>query len=197
MCAFFFFLRQQTHARTHIQLGVMATCDICGDTFANAMQLGPHKRRCWRQHCVNVGSDFSNDDSDDGAGSSRSRSPGRSPSPSPSPAGPAPAGLTPLHDLAARRCGYFWGLDTPAPNPRVVVPYNKQATHDYTFTQNLWREYVEQVFNLCAEDFWLMYATVQHASTTCADAVLREVHRMLQQAKAGIPLGHKWPRSLR
>ena len=184
----------------------MATCDYCGDTFVNPLQLGPHKRRCWPRHCVHVCSDFSvdddshdddsNDASDDVNDDVSQLSAPAQPSPPSSPARSPPARPRPLYYLAQRRRGCEWGLDSSAIMPRIVVRYNRQATHDYTLTQCMWRAYVDKVAGLCLEDFWLLYGTVQHVSTACADKVLTEVHRMLQQ-RSSKTLGHKWPRSLR
>ena len=185
----------------------MATCDYCGDTFANPLQLGPHKRRCWPRHCVHVSSDFSvsehdsedddsNDANDDASDDATQVPSPAQPSPPSSPARSPPARQRPLHYLAQRRRGFEWGLDSSAIMPRIVVRYNSQATHDYTLTQCMWRAYVDKVARLCLEDFWLLYGTVQHVSTACADQVLTEVHRMLQQ-RSSKTLGHKWPRSLR
>ena len=48
ICTFFFFKNGE----------LMATCDICGEFFANVFALGAHKRRCWNLQ-ARVLSDFS------------------------------------------------------------------------------------------------------------------------------------------
>ena len=168
----------------------MAQCDICGEYFANALQLGPHKRRCWQTHCVSVSADFSDTENDTSETDAPSASSGPS---SPS----SPSSPTPLHALCARECGLFWGR-VEAVDIRSQFTFDRNWTATYVPVQRMWGAYVEQVLSICAVDFWLLFATVRNATAQCANSVFHEVYRLLKrQPVTSTPLGHQWPRSLR
>ena len=180
----------------------MTACDICGLVFENVLQIGPHKRHCWARHCVHVGGDFS----------PSSPSPPSSPRSSTTSAPSSPASVrssrsslnvsptplpTPLHSLASRECGLFWG-DVEITNVANLHTFDPAWTASYVAVQRMWKDYVVQVESMCAGDFWLLFGAVHNATTQCVNNVFAEVYRLLKrQPNVRTPLGHKWPRSLR
>ena len=172
----------------------MAQCDICGEFFANVLQLGPHKRRCWDAHCVHVGSTFTESETSEASEASEASETIEASEASEESTANSP---TSLHSLCARECGMFWGRVE-----RVHIhshqTYNRAWTATYLPVQRMWDEYVAEVTAMCDRDFWLLFATVQNATTQVANSVFQEVYNLLKRQPANsTSLGHKWPRSLR
>jgi len=46
--------------------------------------------------------------------------------------------------------------------------------------QQSWRKYVECVKNLCSDEFWDIFKVVNAEKGNCADAVLKEVKKLLK-----------------
>ena len=165
----------------------MATCGLCGATFMNAYQLGPHKVACRNlisgsfltapdKDSELSNSDDDNDDGDDDVVASE------------------PPTTTSLVDLAQRanRGNRFKIRVTP----NVSVQPSKSFCFDFHSMQKTWSTYITKVGNLCSPHFWDMFSKVHQQTAACADKVLHHVHKLLKN-NTTLRLGHRWPTSTR
>ena len=188
ICTFFFFKNGE----------LMATCDICGEFFANVFALGAHKRRCWNLQ-ARVLSDFSSSGDDEfsedylpeiGIVSTATLAD--------SEARAIPM-LQMLQDDNA-----LMNLATRAEDATSrITDCRIQQTDDlreefavnFVPMQKQWRRHVRGVYKLCPEDFWRVFKSVRNQSTKCVDDVLKTVRPLVNTLKKNT--GKRWPCSKR
>lgn len=167
-------------------------CDLCGETFENAYQLGPHKKFCWnRQNLAGESSEFSNSDF---AGDCSADSCDNHFAPPNDFAGAEVEVNDGLWSLSQRSKN--WGLQSPvACDERVRPRCNPGLITDYGQMQKTWESYITSVTDLCTPDFWDTFRVLYRQPASCADQILHKIYDILR--RTDLPSGHRWPTSVR
>ena len=111
-----------------------AVCEYCGEAFANVLQLGPHKRYCWKaSYGYQSSTSFSNSDSESYSDSQSCSSPSGQPSPAASENGMSDIEQQEHNSLLVlaqrQRC---WGVQAPYVFTNNNKQYLPSLTQDFT-----------------------------------------------------------------
>ena len=145
----------------------MAQCE-CGQIFANARQLGPHKRHC---RGVVIHEPVHANQAGPAMGT----------------AVPIPA-ATNLFSLAQRDEATKWVEHRPAPNG-LPAP-TPTPSRDVSALQMMWEAHVKKVHACCSTQFWQTMKTVYQETQKTRDAVLTLVKKFM-------PSPRRWPGTTR
>lgn len=184
------------------------TCGLCGMSFQNPLQLGPHVRGCKQAKTVIRFAEFDNLDIDTTPHATQIQLPTQVPTqnqfptqtPTQTPQVPSQNQLptqTPINMLCVRVGGGPRAVveDVPPSSVANIIRPNPLLTRDFCPTQKLWDRHVQEVYHLCDPLFWNMFEAVKLQSTTCADNVLSTCSDIL--AKKSVPVTKCWPRTKR
>ena len=166
-------------------------CDLCGSTFSNKYQLGPHRRQCKGRNFVDDSESFSasscSDSAYDGEDGLEDEQHGV-------PLVTEPFGIIDVRQLA-RRSPKKFGRTIDSTCTRRNIAVNQLATADYTEMQLAWQRYVRSAHQSCSREFWQVFNTVMCQPATVGDAVLTVVKKLL--SSHSVHPNRKWPSSFR
>ena len=180
----------------------MAQCQLCGQIFTNALQLGAHTRT---HQAEDDNENFEQTENEDAYVITT----------------PAP-----LCDLASRPPG-SWDREENYEVQRLVAQHESSEilSRDYREVcmmilidvlhailhavrfivqfcqiylciylklQKLWKEFVLGAHGCCSQEFWQVFLSMRKTTQVVKDKVLKVVKKLLPQAK-----GHKWPSTCR
>ena len=180
----------------------MATCDICGQFFANVFALGAHKRRCWNLQ-ARVVSDFSHSSGDDEFSDDDIQEPGIVSTAVPFVHSDSEAPAVPFVQML-QDDNALMTLATRAEDATSrITDCSIQQTDDlrqefavnFVPMQKQWRRHVRRVYKLCPPEFWQVFKSVLNQSTKCVDDVLKTVRPLVNTVKK--PTETRWPCSKR
>ena len=114
-----------------------AVCEYCGEEFANVLQLGPHKRYCWKaSYGYQSSTSFTNSESESDISDSDSQTCSSPSGPSSPPAteNDMPVIEQQEHDslFALTQRQKCWGVHAPCDLTNNDKQYLPSLTHDFT-----------------------------------------------------------------
>lgn len=198
------------------------TCGLCGLSFHNPMQLGPHVRVCQKKNNVIRFAESDNMQFDSALHASPMQVATQVPTqnqsqlPTQTPEVPTPQVPTqdtnplvtaqtqlptptqnPINMLCMRVGGGPHAVveDVPLSSGTNIARPNPHLIHNFCATQRLWDIHVQQVYDLCDPSFWKMFEAVKLKSATCVDNVLSACADIL--AKKNVSITKCWPRTKR
>ena len=151
------------------------TCGLCGLSFHNPMQLGPHVRVCQKKNNVIRFAESDNMQFDSALHASPMQVATQVPTQNQS------------QHAVVEDVPLSSGTNIARPNPHLI--------HNFCATQRLWDIHVQQVYDLCDPSFWKMFEAVKLKSATCVDNVLSACADIL--AKKNVSITKCWPRTKR